>query len=409
MENKVFFRKYFFLCLIICLFTIIAFGVFNEYRLSQLRKLTNERIATIVSAVTDKYPDVETSQIVEILSSDDYDSNILSEFGYDIETDSFIEGLDKVNRKMSIIGLSLVVFSIGSLVLVLVFYNRRVDKEVRNLIVLVDRINHQNYELELESYNEDELSILKSEIYKTTIMLKEAAENSLKDKVQLKNTLADISHQLKTPLTSVIIMLDAIIDDEDMDKVVRENFISDIKREMLNINFLVQSLLKLSKFDANAIKFINESIELRAIVDEAVKNVSTLCDLKNVEIEIGENGDVGVYLDLRWQVEALTNILKNCVEHSFENSKIKISFEKNKIYSSIIIEDSGRGIDKKDIPHIFERFYKGRNSSKDSVGIGLALAKSIIEKSDGHITCESQIGKGTTFKIKYFANGKDSE
>lgn len=134
---------------------------------------------------------------------------------------------------------------------------------------------------------------------------------------------------------------------------------------------------------------------------EAIKNVASLCDLKSVNIEVVENSNVDVFVDMKWQVEALTNILKNCVEYSFENGEIRISFEENKIYSSIIIEDHGKGIDKDDLTHIFERFYKGRNSSKDSVGIGLALSKSIVEHDGGRIIVESKVDKGTKFKIKY--------
>ena len=271
-------------------------------------------------------------------------------------------------------------------------YDRRKDKEISEITKYIEEINRKNYSLKIDEISEDELSILKNEIYKTTVMLKESASNSLKDKVQLKESLEDISHQIKTPLTSILVILDNLIDDPNMEKDVRDDFIKDIKREVTNINFLVQSLLKLSKFDSNTIHFIKEDIFIKNIVDESIKNVAVACDLKNISILTEGNEKFKVNCDFMWEVEAITNIIKNCVEHSKENGKIIIGYEQNNVYSSITIQDFAGGIDKEDLPHIFQRFYKGKNASKDSVGIGLALAKTIIEKDN----------IGTKFIIKYF-------
>ena len=233
-------------------------------------------------------------------------------------------------------------------------------------------------------------------------MLKEIAENSKQDKVNLKNSLSDISHQLKTPLTSISIMLDNILDNPEMNKETRNEFIKDIKREIININFLVNSLLKLSKLDANSVKFMNKEEQLEDIINESIKNVSTLCDLKDIKINVIGQVESKISCDLKWQVEAVTNILKNAIEHSKVCSRIDITCEQNKIYTEIKIKDYGVGISEKDLPHIFERFYKGEKSSSESVGIGLALAKSIIESNGGYVEAESEEGKGTIFTIKYF-------
>lgn len=233
-------------------------------------------------------------------------------------------------------------------------------------------------------------------------MLKEVADNSKQGKLKLKNSLSDISHQLKTPLTSITILIDNIIDNPDMDKETRSEFAKDIKREITNINFLVQSLLKLSKLDADSVKFINTDVKIADIIKNSIRNVSVLCDLKNIEIEVKGNETSKIYCDMNWQVEAITNILKNCVEHSNNNTKIQVNYEENVVYSKIEIRDYGVGIYKEDLPHIFERFYKGKNSSNESVGIGLALSKPIIESNNGYIGVESEIGKGTKFSIKYF-------
>ena len=287
------------------------------------------------------------------------------------------------------------------MILIFLYFNKKKDKEINKITKCIEEINRRNYKLEIDDISEDELSILKNEIYKTTIMLKEAAENSNKEKLELKDSLSDISHQLKTPLTSILLILDNLIDDPEMDKDIRENFIKDIKREINVINFLVQSILKLSKLDTNTINFIEDEIELNKIVIEAIKNVSMLSDLRNVNVNLKIKSNSVIKCDFKWQVEAISNILKNCIEHSNENSDVIVIIEDNKVYSKIIIKDNGGGIAKEDLPHIFERFYKGKNATSDSIGIGLSLAKTIIEKDNGTISVQSN-DKGSIFEIKYF-------
>ena len=214
--------------------------------------------------------------------------------------------------------------------------------------------------------------------------------------------MEDISHQLKTPLTSICIMLDNLISNPDMEEETREQFLNKIKREITNLNFLINSLLKLSKFEANAITFYEEEVMVGDLIKEAILNVNSLSDLKNVKINYSNKHQEKIVCDKKWQIEALTNILKNALEYSHSQGKIDIAVLKNDLYLEITIKDYGKGMDSKDLKHLFERFYKGKNASSDSIGIGLALAKSIIEKDNGKITCESLVNKGTTFKIKYF-------
>lgn len=291
-----------------------------------------------------------------------------------------------------------------SIILLSIFlkYNYSKDKKLQEITKYLEQINNKNYKLDIEDNTEDELSILKNEIYKTTVMLKEMAENLNKDKLYLKDSLQDISHQLKTPLTSITILLDNILDNPNMDSKTRQEFIKNIKREIININFLVNSLLKLSKLDANSVQFINKEEYIENIINESIKNVATICDLKNIEVIVSGNKNQKIKVDSKWQIEAITNILKNAVEYSKTNSKIEIKYEQNKMYSKIEIQDNGEGIDKKDLKFIFQRFYKGKNSSSESIGIGLALAKTIIEKNNGYISVNSKEGKGTIFTIKYF-------
>lgn len=403
MKNKIELKKALIKSIVAIILISIIFGLFQYYQYKVYSNNFNNKVGQLISKIKDEYPEIDNNELIQIINSeDDIDIDLFKDYGIELDKDALVLENDRYFNKF--LALNLIILIILALAILIIFmkYNHSKDKKLNEITKYIEEINNRNYKLDIEDNTEDELSILKNEVYKTTVMLKEVAENSVKDKVNLKDSLSDISHQLKTPLTSITIMIDNILDNPEMDKETRIEFVKDIKREIININFLVNSILKLSKLDANSIKFINKEISLQEIVNESIKNVSVLCDLKNVEIIQEPSKEIKVNCDLKWQVEAITNILKNCVEHSKENSKIDITYEENKIYSKIEIRDYGVGIEKEDLPHIFERFYKGKNSSNESIGIGLALAKSIIESNNGYIDVESKINKGAMFTIKYF-------
>lgn len=402
MKNKIELKK---MCITSCIVIIIFLITFSILIYKQYKTYTynfNQKIVGIIDNVLEKYPDIEKREIVEILNSSDKTNNeILKEYGIELDKDSVILENNTDFQKFIIIDISTLILFILILSIIFFKYNHSESKKINEITKYIEEINRGNYKLNIEENTEDELSILKNELYKITIMLKEVAENSQKDKTTLKDSLSDISHQIKTPITSILIMLDNILSDENMPEDIKKDFIKDIKREIINIKFLVESILKLSKIDSNSIKFIKKEVFIKDIINEAVKNVSMLSELKNIEIIVSGDDSIKTICDLKWQVEAITNILKNCIEHSYENRKIYINYNQNNMYTELKIEDNGTGIDAKDLPHIFERFYKGKNSSSDSVGIGLALSKSIIESNNGYIQVDSELNKGTTFIIKY--------
>lgn len=403
MKNKIELKKSIIYSLLVIILVNLIFGFFSIFQYNKYTKIFNEKINSIALKISEKYPEITTNELMEIFNNTEKSDDFLfTKYGVNLEENSLILENDNYFKMFLILNISLILILSILLLFIFLIYNNSKNKELQKITRYIEELNKRNYKLDIEDNSEDELSILKNEIYKTTVMLKESAENSLEDKVKLKDSLSDISHQLKTPITSITIMLDNILENPDMQNDLKMEFIKDIKRQIININFLISSLLKLSKLDACSVNFINKNEYLNNIFLESIKNVSALCDLKNVKINL--NGDINskINCDFNWQVEAITNILKNCVEHSNENSKIDIFYEENKMYYKIEIKDYGSGIDKEELPHIFERFYKGKNSSSESVGIGLALAKSIIEKNNGYIIVESELYKGTIFTIKYF-------
>lgn len=402
MKNKIELKKYIISTLIVFICLFILFLFLNIYEYKTYTKNFNNKISAIINVIKKDYPKITDKEIIKILNNDTLKTNdFFNKYGIDVNNKSILIKNDRDYHKFLAINLSFLTITVAILLIIYIRYNYKKEKDIKDIIKCIEQINKKNYEIQIDSISEDELSILKNEIYKTTIMLKEAAENSSKDKLNLKKSLEDISHQLKTPLTSILVMLDNIIEDSNMEEKIRNDFIVDIKRNVLNINFLVQSLLKLSKFDANAIHFVKQENDLKTIIEESIKNVSTLCDLRNINIKLNIKENSKIICDDKWQIEALTNIIKNAIEHSKNNSNIIINIENNNVYSMIEVIDFGEGIAKKDIKHIFERFYKCKNTKTDSIGIGLALAKTIIEEDKGTISVESNKLE-TKFIIKYY-------
>ncbi len=401
MSNNVYLRKYLLKSLCAIMFFIILLCLVNKVEYNKYKYNTNQKINGIVAKIQEKYPEIGKEEIIEILNSNNKD-NVFNEYGYDINKDSYINQNNEVYIKFNILKIFILLLSFMILIYLFVRYYFKRDNEIEKIIKCLEKINQKNYEIDINDVSEDKLSILKHEIYKTTVMLKENTEKANQDKINLKNSLQDISHQLKTPLTSSIIMLDNIIDDLENDIEIKPEFIKKVKKDISKISFLIQSILKLSMFESNTITFIRKEIPVKKIINSSIENIENLCDLKNIKIVVKDRSKNKIYCDYRWQVEALTNILKNAVDYSFNDSIIIVEVDKNNTYTQIKIKDFGKGMSEDETINIFKRFYKGKNSSSDSNGIGLSLAKAIIEKDNGRVIVNSLKGEGTTFSIKYF-------
>ena len=390
---------------LICI-AILSFFIVTTIQNKKYEKIVNETISNFIDEIMEKYPETSEEDIIKILNDIENTNEqkekmkILKKYGYTNNL-SYIKKLENEmysNMKFNIVVIC--VFGILILTIVLI-YNRKKEREIKKINKYLNEINNGNYELKIEENCEDELSKLKNELYKTTVLLRETAENSEQEKINLSNSLADISHQIKTPLTSIRIMLDNIEENPDMDSKTREEFIEDISKQIEWISSLVISLLKLAKFDAGAIKLNDQEVNVKKLINHVLSNLAILLDIKNIKIEQKIDDDTIIKADYNWQLEALTNIIKNAIEHSNENGTIHIDVENNILFVKIKIRDEGEGINKKDIKHIFDRFYKAKKSSENSIGIGLSLAKTIIEQENGYIKVDSEVDRGTTFEIKY--------
>lgn len=387
--------------IVIVLLFIIIFVVVVKMQNKVYSKIVNEKINDIINNVMEKYPEVKEEDILKIINNrDDSSENILEKYGYDDELSYIKELRENINKNLINTAVLIGIFGIASLS-IFMRYVLIQEKELKEINEYIKEVNNKNYSLKIEDNKDGELSRLRNELYKTTVILREAAENSEEEKEKLSIAIADISHQLKTPLTSIRIMLDNISDNPDMPQEIREDFIQDISKQVEHMSSLVISLLKIAKFDAGTIKMENEEIDAKKLIDSVINNLAILIEIKEIEV-ITKIDEKAIFIaDYKWQQEALTNILKNAIEHSQPKSNIYIIVENTSIFLKIKIKDEGQEIAQKDLKHIFERFYKAKNCNEDSIGIGLSLAKTIIEQNNGYIKATSEVGKGTLFEIKY--------
>ena len=274
------------------------------------------------------------------------------------------------------------------------------NKKIKNLSTYMNNILNNNYSLDIRDYEEGDLSNLKNDIYKMTVKLKEQSDSSQKEKKYLEEVLSDISHQLKTPLTSMYVINDVLLSDKKIDDSKKQEFLIKNRKELERIEWLVTSLLKMSRLDSGSEKIIPKETKLDDLIRKTVTPLEIPIELKNQHLVLDYDKNIKLNIDLNWTTEALINILKNAHEHTKENGTIQIKVKDTVIYTEIEIIDTGEGISTTDLPHIFERFYKGK-TNKESIGIGLNMAKKIINLEKGDIKVISN-SNGTTFNIKFY-------
>ncbi|WP_107616112.1 sensor histidine kinase [Clostridioides difficile] len=399
-EVKKFLSKYVTLMFVVIIISI-GFSVINVSLTKDMIVRNNQ---AIIGTLSSKYPNLE-SEIVDIITqgksmeNTDYGKKILSKYNYDksirINSEPIISKLVLDTIKINII----LVCIIFILILVLVVrYFKSIYNDLSDMTKYV-YYSSEGKPFDMKNKNQEgQIGLLKTELLKMTTILNEKVELLKREKIFLNNTISDISHQLKTPMTSLIMLNDLLYNDVPYE--VKIDFLNKIKNQLNRMDWLIKSMLKLSKVEAKVINFKKDKVKFSELIHRAMQSMKIPMEIKNQKLTIEGSDNISYIGDIDWSVEALVNIIKNCVEHTPEFGNITITYKENPLFSELIIKDDGEGIHKKDIPHVFKRFYRGRSSSKeDSVGIGLAMSKSIIESQNGDIYVNSEKGKGTEFHI----------
>lgn len=293
-----------------------------------------------------------------------------------------------------------VMLTLAQMLLVTFFTASRYQR-IENLSAYLSKIACGDYSVDIRDNKEGELSILKNEIYKVTVMLREQAEQSNRDRQYHADWVADVSHQLRTPLTSMFVMVD-LLKDRETSNEQKIMFVGAIHSQLDRLNWLVSSLLKFSKLDSKTVLFKKETISTHALIAKAIKPLLIPIELRNQTVTVSGNQNETLRCDIQWTCEALVNILKNCMEHTPQGGKITVEFSENPLFTQVKISDDGEGIHKDDLLKIWDRFFKGKNAVEGSVGIGLAMAKAILQNQNGDIEATSQEGEGTSFFIRMF-------
>lgn len=382
------------------------------------KNIENTYIRCIMENVISQYPDFDMEEVAIILnkSYSELESSTTSEEFYSIlrkngitDNTFYIKDMSDI-RNVNII-VSTLIIGVMSVLFIICFYIylRRRKNAIVQLQDYMDKISRGNYELEINDNSEDELSSLKNSLYKIMVYMNEQADSARIKKVMLAQSVSDISHQLKTPLTSTQILLDNLNDNPDMEYATRKKFIYEALNQVNGMSWMIVTMLKLSRIDAGVVEFNNETISINKIIEEAVGNLEVIAEIKNVNIEkyidnYNENklnkSDIYINGDYNWNREALQNIIKNAIEHSNDKGTVKINITDNDVYTAVYITNRGDKLSEQRQKQIFERYYSEAKYEDNSMGIGLPLAKAVIEKQGGYISVESD-DEETVFIVKY--------
>lgn len=275
------------------------------------------------------------------------------------------------------------------------------SKKISKLCGEIDDILHGADKADLGEYREGELSILSDEIRKMTVRLREQNSALYKDKQFMKEALEDMSHQLRTPLTAMLLVL-GMLRGPGLSAQQRTGHIRELYRLLSRMQWMLETMLNLSRLEAGAVEFKTEEIPVKKLIGVALEPLSISVELKNITIHTEIDGDPVFRGDRQYCTEAVVNILKNCMEHTPEGGMIKISAAENSIYTGITVTDSGNGIPEQELPRIFERFYRGSEFNKSGYGIGLAFARKIIAMQNGSLQVRNAPPMGAEFEIRMY-------
>lgn len=380
------------------LFTFVA----SRFLISQYKKSYFEQQVNFLNDLIENHPELEY-EIMKIYKnpSQNYSTDLLKKYGYsNLSSLSYLNYVSSVEHFTNrYFVLSFFLFFVIFFGFVLFFYYQKY-RRIQDIHDYLFRVLQNDYQVSLKDYQEDSISSLKSDLMKVTCKLRNISEASIEDKKNLERTLSDISHQLRTPLTSMYLVND-ILSSSRVKKSESKRFLIQQREQLERMEWLIVTLLKMSQIDSGTIVFQKSEESVSDMILQALQPSLIPLELKDIHYHIQVSDDLMCICDFRWTIEALVNLIKNAMEHTPRGGNITIMASDNPLYVEIVIMDDGVGISKQDLPHIFERFYKG-NTKTDSIGIGLNLSKTIVEKQNGIIRVESIVGEGTKFIIHFF-------
>jgi len=320
------------------------------------------------------------------------DENIISAYGYQ-QTD-FLQAAGRYGVFFVVVG-----FLVGGILFLftLWLWRKKEIAQIKTLTDYLEKVNTGSSGL-LFQVGEDDFSKLKDEIYKTVTMLYQTRDAALAAKNNFAENLSNIAHQIKTPITSISLLTQMMKENPSL------KHLEQIRQQLSRLTHLEEALLLLSRIDAGTLSLERKAVDVFTILMLAADNLQELFEESNVSVNIPESDETVIYVDLDWTMEAIMNLLKNCMEHTLPGGTIHCSYEQNHLYTQIRIWDTGTGFAKEDIPHLFERFYQGQTAKSGGIGIGLSLSKAIIESQNGTISAQNLVDGGACFEIRLYSH-----
>lgn len=391
-------------CLVLVLGSILMLNVYLNYRFSRMNEESHMAAARLLELVKDRYPELEEQEWIRLLNQESGDGlkgrELLNRYGI-FQDQALSAGLVRQQRDLRWWATLALFLACGGTAASLFYYLRGRQRQIDCLAEYIRSVQRGDYSLEIDTNDVDELSGLKNELYKVTVTLRESAERARSQKKALADSVSDISHQLKTPLASVMILLDNLTDSPDMEEKTRRKFMGEITSQLSRISWLAAVMLKLSRLDAGVVKFHRQRLDVGQLLEQVAKRLEILAEWKRVSLELQTKPDIFLTGDESWLAEALSNIVKNAIEHSPAGSAVLLTAEDNEVYTAISVRDFGPGMTPEEQKHIFQRFYRSPYAGEDSTGIGLSLAKEIIERQNGYLTADSKQGEGTLMWVRF--------
>lgn len=386
----------------VCLSVMLLSGYYNRIHFQVLGDICQE--------IADERPEMEMTIMSVLKEYKDStkgvsDKNILSVYGY-IQTD-FLPSAGRHCSAFATVG-----FLAGGLLfsITLFFWGKKERMRIEALTDYLEKVNTGDGKI-LPQRTEDHFSRLQDEIYKTVTELYWTREEALRAKNNFAANLYNIAHQIKTPITSISLSLQMMQEPSSlgnfewmMQDGPLSRHLEQIRRQLFRLMHLEESLLLLSRIDAGTLSLEKKEVDVFTLLELSAENLQELFQEAGVLVEIPEGSGTTIRADLEWTMEAVMNLMKNCIEHTPQGGIVSCSYGQNPLYTQIRITDTGSGFAKEDLPHLFERFYRGKQEKKDGIGIGLALSKAIIESQNGTITAQNLINGGACFEIRFYSH-----